>query len=183
MATRPTTASAIPYPPSSVPAGTAPVTVSATVSGLQQYHLFHYRLVAYHQVGPPSYGADEVFLTEPSPKFKPARLGATTPHRARTQAFRLHHLGADQLDPRRSHRRLTATAMSACGSTSASMTSSFVLLPVALELHVLGPDHAAPQAWSWRAKSHKSRLKVVVYFRGNGYLKPRFAKSQVVTVG
>ena len=33
------------------------------------------------------------------------------------------------------------------------------------------------------AKNRKVILKVVVYFRGNGYLAPRFAKNQRVTLG
>jgi hypothetical protein len=59
---------------------------------------------------------------------------------------------------------------------------SRVLLPVAPNCTFSGqtilnrkPGHGA--------RNRRVTLRVVVYFRGNGYLKPRFAKSQTVTVG
>lgn len=173
--------SAIPYPPASVPAGSAAATVSATVSGLQQFHLFHYRLVAYHQVGPPSYGADQVFLTEPSPKFTPRVSARTTPRRARKAPFVFTTAG------RITGPKSIAPGFDCNGYVGVRMyfgkrDVSFVLVPVASNCTFSGQTtlHRKP---GHGAANRQVHLRVVVYFRGNGYLKPRFATSQVVTVG
>jgi hypothetical protein len=59
---------------------------------------------------------------------------------------------------------------------------AFTLIPVAPDCSFAGqtgfthkPGHGA--------KNRKVTLKAVVYFRGNGYLAPRFAKAQRVTLG
>ena len=61
-------------------------------------------------------------------------------------------------------------------------TVSRVVVPVASDCTFSGQTtlHRKP---GHGAANRRVHLQVVVYFRGNGYLKPRFAKSQVVTVG
>jgi len=169
---------AIPYPPASVSAGETPVTVSATATGLQQDHLFHYRLVAYHQVGPPTYGADGVFMTEPSPRFRAGIRAGTTPHRDRTRPFVFTTSG---------HISGPVPAFDCNGYVAVRFyfgkrTVSRVLVPVAPNCTFSGQTTLNRKPGRG-ARKRRVALKVVVHFGGNGYLKPRFAKSQTVTVG
>jgi hypothetical protein len=173
--------SAIPYPPTSVAPGKTPVTVSATLSGLQQDHLFHYRLVAYHQVGPPTYGADAVFMTEPSPRFKPGVRASTTPHRKRHKPFVFTTSGSI------AGPSSIAPAFDCTGSVGVRFyfgkrDVSFVLVPVAPNC-TFSAQTTLNRKPGHGARNRRVRLRVKVYFRGNGYLQPRSAKTQTVTVG
>jgi hypothetical protein len=161
-----------------VPSGTTPVTVWANLGGLQQFHLFHYRIVAYHMVGPPTYGADAVFMTEPSTKFTPGIRASTSPHRARHRPFVFTTSG---------HISGPAPAFDCNGQVAVRVffgkrAISRVLVPVASNCTFTAqtPLNRKP---GHGARNRRVTLKVLVYFRGNGYLKPRFAKSQTVTVG
>jgi hypothetical protein len=170
-----------PSTPTAVPAGTAPVTVGTTISGLQQNQLFHYRLVDVHSVGPATYGADAVFMTEPSPKDKPAVHASTTPHRAPRQPFVFTTSG------RIAGPSSIAPAFDCNGYVTVRFyfgrrNVSYVLLPVAPDCTFSGQTTLTHKPGRGR-RNRKVALKAVVYFRGNGYLKPGFAKSQRLTLG
>lgn len=172
---------AIPYPPTSVPSGTAPVTVSATVTGLQEDHFFHYRLVAFHQVGPASYGADQVLLTEPSSKFRPKVTASTLPHRRRHRpfVFTTHgRIGGPASIPA----AFDCTGNVAVRFYFGKRNISFELAPVASDCTFSVPTMLARKPGRG-PRNRRVTLRVVVYFRGNGYLKPRFAASERVTLG
>jgi len=51
-----------------LPAGTSPVTVTASLPGIEPGTAFHYRLVASHGVTSTTYGADVTFQTAPYPR-------------------------------------------------------------------------------------------------------------------
>jgi hypothetical protein len=170
-----------PSTPVAVPAGTAPVTVSTAISGLQQNQLFHYRLVALHSVGPASFGADQVFMTEPSPKDKAAVHASSTPHRALHKPFVFTTSG------RIAGPSSIAPAFDCNGEVAVRVffgkkNVAFTLLPVAPNCTFSGQTTLTHKPGRG-ARNRKVALKVVVYFRGNGYLAPRFAKTQRVTLG
>jgi hypothetical protein len=170
-----------PSPAASVPAGTTPVTVTATLTGLAQNQLFHFRLVAFHTVGPASYGADQVFMTEPSPRDKPAVHASTSPRRAKHNPFVFttsgRIAGPSSISP-----AFDCNGFVGVRTYLGRRNVSFVLLPVTPECTFAGTTtfHRKP---GHGARKRQVHLKVVVYFRGNGYLKPAFAKSQQITIG
>ncbi len=65
----------------SVPAGSAPVIVAQTLTGLQSGTVFHYRIVAFHGSSVVATGTDQAFITEPSPRPVPRITYKTSPHR------------------------------------------------------------------------------------------------------
>lgn len=67
----------------SLPAGTQPVVVSTMLAGLEPGRIFHYRLVARHASSGSvvSYGADQPFMTFPSPRPAPRLTTRTSRHR------------------------------------------------------------------------------------------------------
>lgn len=62
-----------------VAAGTAPVTVSATLTNLEARTIFHYRLVAFHGNTAPQPGVDGSFMTLPRHRPRPSITARTTP--------------------------------------------------------------------------------------------------------
>jgi hypothetical protein len=170
-----------PSAPVAVPAGTAPVTVSTTISGLQQNQLFHYRLVDVHSVGPATYGADQVFMTEPSPRETPAVRASTTPRRATQRPFVFSTSGRIA-GPSSIAPVFDCNGYVAVRAYLGHRNVSFVLLAVTPQCTFSGattfnrkPGHGA--------RKRKVNLEVIVYFRGNGYLKPGFAKIEHITLG
>ncbi len=170
-----------PSSPVSVPAGKAPVTVTQTISGLQQNQLFHYRLVAVHTVGPATYGADQVFRTEPHPKYRPTVRGRTKPTRDRTAPFVFTTSGSIT-GPSVIAPQFDCNGYVAVRSYLGRRNVSFVLVPVAPNCTFSG-QMTFTRKPGRGPRNRQVHLRVVVYFRGNGYLKPRFAKTQTVTLG
>ena len=69
-------------------AGSAPVTVASPVQGLLPGTIFHFRLIALHPGSSiVSYGADQTFMTFPSPRPVPRLRARTSPRRARKAPF------------------------------------------------------------------------------------------------
>jgi len=66
-----------------IPAGTAPVTVSVTIPGLQPGIPFHYRLVASHGSTSTTYGPDGAFTTLPWPRPHTFLKGTVSPRSVR----------------------------------------------------------------------------------------------------
>ena len=172
---------AAPYPPQSVSAGSVPVQVSYTLPGLTPGTTYHYRLVAYHGTTAIAYGTDQPFLTEPSPRPKPQVQASITPHRIRHKPF-VFTISGKVSGPS------SIPSMYACSGEVAvryylgKKNVAFTLIPVAPDCSFAGQTGFAHKPGRG-AKNRKVTLKVAVYFRGNGYLAPRFAKTQRVTLG
>lgn len=73
----PTTAYGLQTAAQTVPAGTAAVSVTTPVPGLEPGLMFHYQLVAVHGTSTPASGADASFETLPSPAPKPLARSRT----------------------------------------------------------------------------------------------------------
>ncbi len=85
-----------------VPAGTAPVTVTASVQGLEAQTIFHYRIVALHNNTLEQPGADGSFMTLPLHRRDAAhpRYDEAAPRRARAVCTQHDRIGARTvLDP------------------------------------------------------------------------------------
>jgi hypothetical protein len=69
-------------------AGSSPQTVASPLQGLASGTIFHYRLAAQHPGSSiVSYGADQSFMSYPSPRPLPRLRAHTGPHRKRKQPF------------------------------------------------------------------------------------------------
>jgi hypothetical protein len=161
-----------------VPASVPSATVSEPLSGLQPGAIFHFRLVAIHSNAPPSYGADQTFMTLPYPRLRP-RVGAvTTPRADRKKPFAFTTFGS------------VTGPFPAALQCYGNATIRYILgrRQVAVALAAVQPNctfaarvvfHRVP------GRGRRSRiaiLRVLVRFNGNGYLTPRSARSGTVTI-
>jgi hypothetical protein len=160
-----------------VAAGGAPVTVSAQLPGLQSGTIFHYRIVAVNR-GITELGADATFMTYP--RHAPlARVRArTTPRHARHRPFVFTTSG--RLVP-----PSTTPSQFAC--------SQNVQIRFYLGRHRVARTFAPVQAnCTFSAQTvfrhrpgrrHRTRLRVLVQFLGNGYLARNRARIEHVKLG
>jgi hypothetical protein len=165
----------------SVPAGNAPVTVAETIQGLASGTIFHYRIVAVHGSSVPQFGADQIFMTYPSPRPVPGVKAKTTPHRASHKPYVFTTSGT--VTP-----PSTIPAQFACfGQVGirffhAGHRVAYRLVPVQPNCtfsgstvfdHLLGPPR----------KRRPANVRVLIHFRGNGYLAPSDAHAETIRVG
>jgi hypothetical protein len=164
-----------------VPAGNAPVTVAQQLVGLQAGGLFYYRIVAYHGTTVTQYGNELTFLTYPSPHPHPRVPARTTPHHARTAPFVFTTSGR-VIGPSFIPQAL------AC-FPNVTVRFFFGTREVASGLFPVLPDCSfTGQTVISRLPGHGSRhrlvrLRVVVHYRGSGYLAPTDARPQTVVLG
>jgi hypothetical protein len=164
-------------PPAVVAAG-APATVSASVGGLEAGVWFHYRIVAFHGDSPPEYGADQMLLTEPFPRPVPRLTIASTPRHARRAPFSLTTLGK-VAGPSRIPASLdcagTVTVKVFAGRRRIAQGTSAVDPGCTFSVTTSIPR--------LRGRAGRPRtLKVVTAFAGNGYLAPRTAGAETITI-
>ncbi len=168
-------------PDHTVPAGNKPVTVALPVNGLGPATLYHFRLVALHGSSVIANGADATFFTQPSKRPVPSVKAHTTPHRSGSAPFVFTTSGkvvGPSSYPKstgcfenalvkffRGHHLVATTVVSIQPDCSFSGQTVFAHLP----------HH--------RRGQHKVRLRVVIHFRGNGYLAPADARVEHVTLG
>ncbi len=163
----------------SVPAGTVPVTVSATLTGLEARTIFHYRIVAQHGNTAPQPGGDGTFMTLPRHRPVPSIKARTTPARSAHKPFvftTFGHIQGPKWIPSTYDCRGLVTVTFRLGSRTVGST----LLPVASSCKFSGQTtfarlprhHAAPLG-----------LSVTVRYDGNGYLTPHKASPETVTLG
>jgi hypothetical protein len=159
-----------------LPAGTTPDPVSAQLVGLASATLFHYRIVAFHKVGPPSIGADATFFTEPLVRPKDRIAARTTPKRDRRSPYSFTTDGAirgggwipaaqrcvGEVTVKVFHgrRRLAYTVAPVASDCTFAVTAGF------RRLYARG----------------RVVLKVEMRFTGNGYLAPA-SRTNRVTAG
>lgn len=160
----------------------APSVVTGVIDGLEPGTLFHYRLIALHGTSVISVGADGTFFTLPHPAPKPRVTGSTTPHRSSRAPFVLTTratvrgpasipasyacFGNAEITYSVGKRQVGFTLASLLGNCTLSASTTFTRMPVRLK-------HG----------QRSETVKIVVHFRGNGYLAPAFARTEKVTLG
>ena len=167
--------------PAALAAGSAPVPVSTPIGGLAAGTVFHFRIVAYHGNSAAQYGADQAFLTEPFPRFHDRLMASTQPRRARRRPYVLStfgHLSGPSSTPGAlacagdvQVRMFDGRRRVSLGNAALQSDCSFSLLTTFRRL----PRH--------RRGARSVRLKVLVRFEGNGYLTPKGAAVEYVTLG
>ncbi len=165
----------------SVAAGSAAQTVSYAVTGLAPGTVFHYRLVAFHSVGPTSYGADEIFMTEPSPAPTPRVTTDTRPRFAHAKPFVLRTKGR-VIGPSAILPQFDCSGQVAVRYLLGKRTLAYFLAPVQ-------PDctYSAQMVFNHKpghgAKNRRVKLVIAIRFHGNGYLTPAQGHYVAVILG
>jgi hypothetical protein len=165
--------------PQPLAAVAAPVAVSAQLAGLSPATLFHYRLVAFHEVAgkPVEYdGTDATFFTEPAVRPTPGLRTRITPGTARRSPYTYTISG-----------RLRGAgfipALQRCAGNvgirvfNGRRELAFVVAPV-------GADCRFSQQASFRRDHGRgpTRLRVTIDYRGTGYLAAE-TRTDHVTAG
>jgi hypothetical protein len=165
----------------SVPAGSSPVVVIQQLQGLLPGTMFHYRIVAVHGSSVVQVGADATFMTFPSPRPIPRVRARTTPRRDSSAPY-LFTTSGTVIGPSSIPQSLScfqnATVRFFLGNRQVGVS----LAPVApnCTFSIQTAFHHLPG----RGKKHRQvRLRVLIHFRGNGYLAPSDARSETVTLG
>jgi len=161
-----------------VPAGTAPVTVSASITGLEARTIFHYRIIAYHGNAAAPPGNDATFMTLPRHRPRPSIKARTTPSHDKRRPFVFTTSGrvkGPKWIPSVYDCRGVVTVKFVLGHRTVSST----LLP-------LGPNcKFSGQTAFARLPLHRksaTTLAVIVRYDGNGYLTPRKASAETITL-
>jgi len=162
-----------------VPAGTVPVTVIASIAGLEAQTIFHYRIVALHGNTAPQPGADATFMTLPLHRPVPQIQARTKPRRDATKPFVFTTTGSV-------HGPSWIPAIYDCrGNVSiryfrGSRRIGSTLVPLGSDCRFSGqtvfnkhPGHnPGPVA-----------ITVVVHYLGNFYLTPHKTSGQTIVLG
>jgi hypothetical protein len=164
--------------PATVPAGTAPVAVAQAIQGLEARTIFHFRIVAQHGNTLPQPGGDVTFMTLPRHRPVPSIKARTTPSTAASKPFVFTTSGSVK-GP-----KWIPSAYDCKGNVSVRFLFGqrqvgFALLPLGPTCRFSGqtvlarrPGNVSPAA-----------LTVRVRYAGNGYLTPRRAALETVSVG
>jgi phosphodiesterase/alkaline phosphatase D-like protein len=164
-----------------VPAGTVPVTVSAVLQGLEARTIFHYRIVALHDNTAPQPGADATFMTLPRHRPVPSIKAATKPSRDAHKPFVFTTSGSVK-GPN------WIPGIYDCRG-NASVNFMLGRRRIGSTLVPLRPDcKFSGQTVFNRLPGHgKLRrpigLTVHVRYAGNGYLTPRRASPESISLG
>jgi hypothetical protein len=161
-----------------VPAGTAPVTVTASVQGLEAQTIFHYRIVALHGNTVPQPGTDATFMTLPIHRPVPHIHARTTPPRDRTNPYVFTTTGSV-------HGPSWIPAIYDCRGNVAiryfrgSRRIGSTLVP-------LGPDckFSGQTVFTRIPGGHSPvAITVIAHYLGNFYLTPHKTPGQTITFG
>lgn len=162
-----------------VPAGSAPVTVTAAVTGLEAQTIFHFRIIAFHGNTPPQPGADNSFMTLPLRRPVPQIHARTRPLRDATKPFVFTTTGSV-------HGPSWIPAIYDCrGNVSiryfrGSRRIGSTLVP-------LGPDCKFSGQTVFNKHPGNTpgpvAITVVVHYLGNFYLTPHKTSGQTITLG
>jgi hypothetical protein len=164
--------------PATIPAGTAPVTVAQTIQGLEARTIFHFRIVALHGNTPPQPGSDVTFMTLPRHRPVPNIKGRTTPSHAAHKPFVFTTSGSvkgPNWIPSTYDCRGNVTVRFLFGRRQVG----FALLPLGPTCRFSGQTVLAHRP----GNASPAGLTVRVRFAGNGYLTPRRASAETVSVG
>jgi hypothetical protein len=170
-----TTAYGVQTYPQTIAAGNVPVPVGATLTGLAPAKLFHYRFVAFHG-SVASYGADATFFTRPLHPPRPGLHARTSPSRDRRAPYRFTTRGS-----LRGGRYIPAPYRCS-GTVDVRYYNGRHRLDTAVA--DVGADCSFTAHASFRhTHGHGAvRLRVLVSYAGNGYLR-HSSTTDHVTVG
>jgi hypothetical protein len=159
------------------PASAAPVPVSAELTGLESGAIFHYRLVTFHAVGPPTYGADATFMTFPTPALKATLHARTLPRINASSPYLFTTSGTLSAPP-------PVPAPDAC-TGAVSIRYMLGKRTEALRFVPLQPNctFTAQVLFHRLIHGRAQRLRVLVRFRGNHYLSATKPRVQFVRLG
>ena len=167
--------------PATVPAGAVPVTVAVAVSGLEARTIFHYRIVALHGNTLPQPGSDATFMTLPRHRPRPSIKARTTPAHDAHKPFVFTTTGSvkgpNWIPSAYDCRGLVKVKFQLGGRTIGS-----TLVPLQPTCRFSGQTTFA--RLPGHGKLHAPvGLTVVARYNGNGYLTPRKATAETVTLG
>jgi hypothetical protein len=169
-------------PPVTIPAGKVPVAVTAEVSGLASGTVFHFAIRAVHSDSPDQVGADGTFLTEPNPRPEPTLKATTKPKRAKRAPYTLTTTGTltgySSVIPATD--ACTGTVKIRLFNGNKRVSTGYAAVQSNCTFSLVTTLHKLPGKGS---KDRLVKLKVLTYFNGNGYLGPRKASQQFVTLG
>jgi phosphodiesterase/alkaline phosphatase D-like protein len=164
-----------------VPAGTAPVTVTTTLTGLEAQTIFHYRLVALHGNTVPQPGLDASFMTLPRHRPVPSIKARTTPGHDAHKPFVFTTSGQIK----------GPTFIPAFYDCRGNVAVHFLLggRRIGSTFLPLQPNCKFAGQTVFNRLPHNGhlprpvRLTVVVRYAGNGYLTPRKAAPETISEG
>jgi hypothetical protein len=164
-----------------VAGASAPIIVSQPVQGLASGTIFHYRLIALHGSSIVSYGADQIFMTEPSSRPRPRVRARTAPRRERHKPFVFTTSGSVA----------GPSWIPAAFACAGNVRIRFLLgrRAVAVGLVPVQPNCAFSGQTVFRRlpgrgpRHRQVRLLVRIRFQGNGYLAPARARPRNVLLG
>jgi phosphodiesterase/alkaline phosphatase D-like protein len=165
--------------PAAVPAGTLPVTVAASVQGLEARTIFHYRIVALHSNTAPQPGADGTFMTLPRHRPVPGIRATTRPFHATHRPFVLTTTGSV-------HGPAWIPAIYDCRG-NVSIRFFLGSRQIGSTLVPLGPacTFSGQTVFNKHPGHHPGpvAITVVAHYLGNFYLTPHKTSGQTVTLG
>jgi hypothetical protein len=160
-----------------VPAGSRPVIVASSLTGLAPGTIFHYRIVGLHGTNVASFGHDAIFMTFPAHRPKPHVGARTVPHRKRHKPFVFTTSG-----------RIGPTAIPAQFACSGEVGIRFFFRGRLLTVTVVPVQpnctFAGQTVFSRRPLRHRrAKVHVLIHFRGTGYLAPANARRETIVIG
>jgi hypothetical protein len=166
-----------------LPASSTPQPVTSVLQGIAPGTLFHYRLVAFHGATP-SYGADQVFFTFPSPAPTPKvkRFTAPLTDKNKPYVFTTHGsltvpaaipaavacFGNVQVRYFLGHKQIAGDVAPLSATCAYTSTATFNRLQGSKR---------------FRRHLQTEKLIVVVHWGGNGYLGAANSSTKTVTIG
>ncbi len=165
----------------SVPAGSAPVIVAQTLTGLEPGVPFHYRIVAYHGTSVVATGTDQVFITEPSPRPVPRITYKTTPHRDAKRPYTFTTSGKVNASSR-FPASLECTGEVSVHFMLGKRVVSTSQVPLSSSCTFSAPTTFQHLPGRGKRPKHE-QLKVQVTFHGNAYAAPANGRQGGVQLG
>ena len=165
----------------SVPA-TTPEFVTSPLNGLAPGTVFHYRLIARHGNTVLSYGADQSFMTLPTRRPVPGIRARTAPYTDSSRPYVFTTSGR-LLAPRSTPAQFGCTGRVAIRYYRGTRQVAFILVSVAPDCSFRGQVRFAHLVGPRRLRHGHQRLAVRIFFRGNGYLYHRAARTEHVVLG
>lgn len=167
--------------PAALPGGGVPVTVSATLQGLEARSIFHYRIVALHSDTPPQPGADATFMTLPRERPLPRVRARTSPARTRGHQPFVFTTSGSVKGPNWIPGAFDCNGQAVIRFLLGRRQVGFTLAPVQPDCRFAGQTvlgHLPPH----RPPHPPLKLTVLVDFSGNAYLRSGRPAAGTVTV-
>jgi hypothetical protein len=164
-----------------VAASSKPVTVAELLTGLAAGTTYHYRLVAMHGSAVVQAGRDSIFFTQPARRPRPRVRARVKPHHARRAPF-VFTISGRVKGPRWIPRYASCFSNLLVKFFRGRRRVAVIVIPVLPDCRFSG--QAVFRHLPGRRGRHRHvRLRVVIHFRGNGYLAPANAPRKRVLLG